>query len=905
MTWSYPTQAEVQKPFNIDRIVERAKLLKRVVEPAKKPESSAPKYDVVWEPIKGSSQELAITSPAHHTLYCGARGPGKFQPLDEPVLTPKGWKTMGDMKRGSKVLTPSGHYANVTHVYPHPNKEIYLVTFDDGSSTRAGGEHLWKFKSTGHKRKGMSHNWRVDDTDEMKRRLDRGEHVLIPTINPARLEPHPRLKEFAIDPYLLGLWLGDGHVTTRATQYNPIQAVGITSVDDEITNYIAKFGFVKMDELHHNLNKANDSHKFYDGLRDLKLKFCKSDTKFVPKMYLRGTVDVRTSVLQGLMDTDGTCDPKGYCSFTSTSEQLAKDVQYLAWSLGAKSTITGPHPSFCNEERKKDHWDVYIQPAGKFVPFRLGRKINRIQPYMHAELTRRVVSIEHVGKADCACIQLDDLEHLYITKDFVVTHNTITQIMKFRSRVGIGYGSYWRGIIFDREFKNLQDMIAQSKRFFPQFEDGAIWYNGATEYKWTWPTGEELMFRHVKKLEDYDGFHGWEIPFVGWNELTKHPTPDVYDKFMSINRSSFNPEKHTPKRKEGNETVYDTGDGKPLPPIPLEVFSTTNPSGPGHGWVRKRFISPAKYGQLVKRDISYFDPTIGEERKIIRTQVAIFGSFYENPFLDPVYKAGLIESCAREPHLKAAWVDGSWDVTAGGAFDDKWQGRIHIVPRFKVPKSWKVNRTFDWGSTHPFSYGIWAEANGEDVKMEDGSIWTPQRGSLIRIAEIYGVVNGSDGLPDYSQNKGLKLSAKEIALKGKALEKQLMDEGWISKGVQAGPADNQIRDVRESDVETIEQKMAKEGIRFTKSDKSPGSRKVGLQLGRDRMEASVLGEGPGIYVTVNCEASIETIPVLPRNQDDLDDVDTDSIDHCWDDWRYRILQGSNHYATTINTEFPY
>ena len=132
-----------------------------------------------------------------------------------------------------------------------------------------------------------------------------------------------------------------------------------------------------------------------------------------------------------------------------------------------------------------------------------------------------------------------------------------------------------------------------------------------------------------------------------------------------------------------------------------------------------------------------------------------------------------------------------------------------------------------------------------------------------------------------SQNKGLKLSAKEIALQAKALEAKLLDEGWISKRVQAGPADNQIRDVRESDVATIEQKMAKEGIRFTKSDKSAGSRKVGLQLARDRMEASILKEGPGLYVTVNCDASIETIPVLPRDQKNLDDVDTTSIDHCW------------------------
>jgi hypothetical protein len=482
---------------------------------------------------------------------------------------------------------------------------------------------------------------------------------------------------------------------------------------------------------------------------------------------------------------------------------------------------------------------------------------------------------------------------------------TITQLMKYRSRVGIGYGSYWRGIIFDREFKHLGDLVAQSKRFFNQFKDGAIWLNSATEYKWIWPTGEELLFRHVKKLEDYDSFHGWEMPFIGWNELTKNPIPDLYDKFMSINRSSFMPSEHTPKKKIGNRFVYDTYNEKPLPPIPLEVFSTTNPSGPGHGWVKERFITPAKYGELVKRDISYFDPNLGRDVKIERTQVAIFGSFYENPYLDPVYKAGLIESCAREPHLKAAWIDGSWDVTAGGAIDDLWKQSVHVIDRFKIPTNWKVDRSFDWGSTHPFATIWWAEANGEEVELLDGSKWCPIRGSLIAIYDDYGVVARTDGRPDYSRNVGLKLSAGEVALRIIEIDEELLDKGYIRRAVQAGPADNQIRDVREKDVETIESKMAKAGVRWTKSDKSAGSRKVGLQLFRDRLEASVLKEKPGIYFMRNCEACIKLLPPLPRDPENMDDVDTEAMDHLWDAVRYRVLRGSNKFATKIKTRLPY
>ncbi|WP_237700848.1 hypothetical protein, partial [Citromicrobium sp. JLT1363] len=105
------------------------------------------------------------------------------------------------------------------------------------------------------------------------------------------------------------------------------------------------------------------------------------------------------------------------------------------------------------------------------------------------------------------------------------------------------------------------------------------------------PTGEELLFRHAKKATDYDNFHGHEYPFIGWNELTKYPTSELYDKLMSTNRSSFSPKRDTPRKMGHNggppleddhgEPLYDTPNGKPLPPIPLEVFSTTNPNGPG------------------------------------------------------------------------------------------------------------------------------------------------------------------------------------------------------------------------------------------------------------------------------------------------------------------------------------
>lgn len=474
---------------------------------------------------------------------------------------------------------------------------------------------------------------------------------------------------------------------------------------------------------------------------------------------------------------------------------------------------------------------------------------------------------------------------------------TLTQLMRFRSRVGIGYGSYWRGVIFDREFRHLADMVAQGNRFFPLFEDGVKWINSPTEYKWVWPTGEELLLRHVKKVKDYDSFHGHEYAFIGWNELTKHPTSEVYDKFMSVNRSSFVPEKHTPTRLEGKKLVYDTPDNKPLPKIPLEVFSTTNPNGPGHTWVKMKFIDVAKNGEIVRTKVTFYDNLKREEIEVVKKQVAIFGSFFENPYLPDDYRANLIQMCESNENLKKAWIEGSWDVNEGGAIDDLWKREIHVVDRFPVPASWYLNRSFDWGSTHPFSVQWWAEANGEEMVLPNGTVWCPTRGSLILFEEDYGTKK-------LHTNQGLKMSAPDIAERVLAKEEELKQQGWIKSRVHPGPADNQIRNVTQSDEDTIETKMKKKGVSWTESDKSAGSRVIGLDLFRDRLQASVKGEGPGIYFMRNCQCAIQILPHLPRDEKKLDDVDTEAEDHLYDSLRYRVLKGSNKIAAKVITRFP-
>lgn len=466
---------------------------------------------------------------------------------------------------------------------------------------------------------------------------------------------------------------------------------------------------------------------------------------------------------------------------------------------------------------------------------------------------------------------------------------TDAQAMFFRRFVGLGYGQFWRGVIFDLEYKNLDDLISKTQRWFPQFNDGAKFNSSGSALRWVWPTGEELLFRVVKNDKDYWKYHGQEFPFIGWNELTKHPNPNLYDAMMSCNRSSFVPELHSPDLEN------------PLPEIPLTVLSTTNPYGVGHNWVKHRFIDPAEPGQVIRMTKEVFNPRKQCKEEVTKTQVRIFGSYKENIYLSPEYILEL-ESITDE-NKREAWLYGNWDITSGGMFDDVWSKRYNIMPAFKIPHEWPIFRSFDWGSSKPFSVGWWTESDGSDIRMPDGSWRSTVRGDLIRFAEWY----GWNGTP----NNGLRMLATDIT-EG-IIEREI---AWGFYGrVDPGPADSSIFNT-ENGV-CIASDMAKpvmiegrefEGVEWARADKSPGSRKNGWELirvaiaGAQPPEHGGPREKPGLFVTENCrDGFIRTVPTLPRDEKDMDDVDTESEDHCGDEVRYTLLSvaGRFNVAKTI------
>lgn len=493
---------------------------------------------------------------------------------------------------------------------------------------------------------------------------------------------------------------------------------------------------------------------------------------------------------------------------------------------------------------------------------------------------------------------------------------TDAQLFRFRRHVAQGYGRFWRGIIFDREYKNLDDLISKSKRWFPLYDDGAKFLSANSDLKWVWPTGEELLFRAAKTPKDYWNYHGQEFPFIGWNELCKYPTDELYEMMMSCNRASYTPDKDgfiateltdakgQPLRNAQGLLIGTRADKKVgLPdPIPLEVVSTTNPYGPGHNWVKRRFITPAPFGRKLSVKTKVYSPAKKEDVIVERTQVTFFGSYRENPYLAPEYVATI--QSIKDKNKRKAWLGGSWDIVAGGAIDDVWEPSKQIVPRFVIPENWHIDRAMDWGSTHPCAIGWFAVANGEEVELLPGTEYqgsnkfTPRAGSIIMFDELY--LSESIG-----SNVGLKWGATKVAEHVKQREIDLLETGWILKTPSPGPADNQIFDVRESSTETIAKLMEKVKIYWERSDKAAGSRKMGLQLMRDRFEAVQMGtEQPGLYITNNCRATIDLVPTLPRDEKDMDDVDTTSEDHLYDLIRYRVLKGARRLARKINVTWP-
>lgn len=374
-------------------------------------------------------------------------GVGKSLPLSEPLLTPKGWITMGDTKIGDKVVGSDGKVQYVVGVYPQGLRPIYKVEFTDNTFVNCDKEHLWSvntlnMRTSKTRIKGKSVyqpnlGYKVVKTSDMTGDIKKRNryNYRLPIVSPVDFETN----DVSIDSYLLGLLLGDGSICESG--------VKISTKDDEIFENIQNL----LEHTSYNeYTKPNDKtikvinfkKQIKHRLEEYGLFNKKSINKFIPKEYLYNSLNIRTSLLQGLMDTDGYVDKKGIVQFTTISEQLCCDMKELVLSLGGTYRVNTKIPTYTHNGEKKDGqlaYTVTMSFANNIVPFRLLRKINRYNKRGKYVEQKYVKSITYSHDEEAVCIKVSNKDELFVTRDYVLTHNTTLMTKISNHAFNLGY----------------------------------------------------------------------------------------------------------------------------------------------------------------------------------------------------------------------------------------------------------------------------------------------------------------------------------------------------------------------------------------------------------------------------------------------------------------------------------
>lgn len=456
--------------------------------------------------------------------FGGCLGGGKLLSVNELVLTPNGWKRNGDLKEGDIVSTPFGKPTKVLQVFPHKNKDIYVLRTSDGRECMCGLEHLWEVRTRCQIPKYRKHhenkNFFVMTTKELIEGMAKGTRYYIPIPRAQEFEE----KEYVIPPYVLGVLIGDGCLTlneadTKFTISNAeediIQKVATMSCTIKIyrnpTTYSKSFYTDKAKEYKEYLRKV--------GLLDY------SYNKFIPEEYLWGSIEQRRQLLFGLMDTDGCVESKNRYSFFTTSERLKDDFVYLCRSLGYIATV-----GIDNREgkyTKKVAYDIRIQTDD--VIFSSKKHIQRYKDNYEKYIRNRsygatndhvrIESITYKCNEDALCIFVEDKDHLYVAGDFLTTHNTFGAILSMAEPL---LDPNFRGVFFRRtlgEVKSAGGIVDTFKDAFGDFLHVKISDNP----RFTSPLGSYIEARQVsdetpnKVTETYRGLQGDVLVF---EELT-------------------------------------------------------------------------------------------------------------------------------------------------------------------------------------------------------------------------------------------------------------------------------------------------------------------------------------------------------------------------------------------------
>jgi hypothetical protein len=383
-----------------------------------------PKYSKYQEAI--FDYGINILDKEQNLLIDAKAGTGKAQPLTAKVLTPKGYVPMGSLSIGDEVIAVDGSITTIVGIYPQGKKKVLRFIFQDGSSAECCEEHLW-LTTTHHDRwtKGEGTLKTAKEVaDSVFYRKTRREHH-IPVASPP-LFPAVKLN---LNPYLLGALIGDGGFTTRGIVFSTADEFMVAQFKRLVPQTIQ----VKhRSDYDYGLSSTVRGNVITKELKRIGLMGLKSFEKFIPEEYLISSISQRTALLQGLMDTDGTVSNSGKnITFSTTSAKLAEGITFLVQSLGGTCTVTTRTTSFTYLGEKKEGRLSYrctLCLPNSLNPFKLPRKREKVIPRVKYFPRRILVKVEESSEKECQCIAVAHKEHLYITDNMIVTHNTFTSI---------------------------------------------------------------------------------------------------------------------------------------------------------------------------------------------------------------------------------------------------------------------------------------------------------------------------------------------------------------------------------------------------------------------------------------------------------------------------------------------
>lgn len=405
------------------------------------------------------------------------------------------------------------------------------------------------------------------------------------------------------------------------------------------------------------------------------------------------------------------------------------------------------------------------------------------------------------------------------------------------------YGEHAIGIFVRRNRTQLSEVIARTKQLFPKL--GAK-YN-ETKSEWLMPGGGRLRFVYLERDADAENYQGHNYTRVYIEEVTNFPMPGPIDKLRATLRSAVG--------------------------VPVGMRLTGNPGGPGHNWVKHRYITPNPLGYEIFADEEDILLPDGRTVKTRLERVFIPSKLNDNPLLlinQPTYVLQLRQSGSET--LVRAWLNGDWDSIQGAYFDDFSPDR-HVLPADSlqaIPRHWTRFRAFDWGSAKPFSCGWYIVADGQTgptfVFGADPQPRVLPAGAIVKYREFY----GWNGKP----NVGLKMNAAAVARGILALEEP---ERVAGIPISYGLADPSIFIMDGGP--SIAESMVGEGCIWMRADNKriPGWEQMHLRFQADP---------PLLYFSDVCEHTIRTLATLQHDETNPEDVDTEGEDHAADETRY-------------------